>query len=185
MNNSKLDNDRDNDLSTVNSKYYDLKQLNTLEIDLPSSFRLFHVNIASLDNHFDNLRLIFSLLNYNFDVIGISEHKTMKDTLPVNNIKTLGYEEFKFEHTGTTHGGTGFYFEENTDYIMRKDVQINSPSDHKSIFMEIKFPNKKNLVVGCVYRHPNSNISVHNLANFLNSSENKQCILMGMLILAY
>ena len=57
--------DTDNVSSTVNS----------LEIDLPSSFGALHVNIASLDNHIDNLRLILSLLNYNFDVIGISEHK--------------------------------------------------------------------------------------------------------------
>ena len=86
VNNSKLDYDvTDNDLSTVNSKYYDLKQLNSLEIDLPSCFGLFHVN-TSLDNHFDDLRLILSLLNYNFDVIVISEHNIMKDTLPINNI---------------------------------------------------------------------------------------------------
>ena len=113
--------DTDNVLSTVNSKYYDLKQLNSLEIDLPSSFGALHVNIASLDNHIDDLRLILSLLNYNFDVIGISEHKIMKDTFPANNIDIPGYKEFKFEPTGTT----------------------------------------TNLVVGCVYRHPNSNISVH------------------------
>ena len=91
MNNLKLDYD-DNDLSTINSKYYDLKQLNSLEIDLPSSFGLFHVYVASLDNHIDDLlRLIFSLMNYNFDVIGISENKIMKDNLPVNNIKISGW----------------------------------------------------------------------------------------------
>ena len=134
--------DTDNVLSTVNSKYYDLKQLNSLEIDLPSSFGALHVNIASLDHHIDDLRLILSLLNYNFDVIGISGHKIMKDTFPANNIDIPGYEEFKFEPTGTTHGGTGFYIKESTDYIIRKDLQINSPSDHESIFMEIKFPKK-------------------------------------------
>ena len=103
-----------------------------------------------------------------------------------HNIDILGYEEFKFEPTRTTHGGTGFYIKESTDYIIRKDLQINSPSDHVPIFMEIKFPNKKNLVVGCVYRHPNSNISVHDFTYVLLDSilkklsgENKQCILMG------
>ena len=76
---------------------------------MPSSFGLFHVNIASLDKHIDDLKLILSLLNYNFDIIGISEHKILKDTLPSNNIKIPGYEEFIFEPTETTHGGTGFY----------------------------------------------------------------------------
>ena len=52
--------------------------------------------------------------------------------------------------------------------------------------MEIKFTNKKNLVVGCVYRHPNSNISVHDftyvhLDSILKkiSGENKRSTLMG------
>ena len=77
------DDDDDFNLPTaVNSKYYDIKQLNSLKIDLPSSFGLFHVNIASLDKHIGDLNLILSKLKYNFDVIGISEHKIFKDTSP-------------------------------------------------------------------------------------------------------
>ena len=44
--------------TTVNSKYYDIKQLNALKNDPISSFGLFHVNIASLDKHIDDLKLI-------------------------------------------------------------------------------------------------------------------------------
>ena len=46
-----IENDDDNDElpSPVNSKYFDLKELNSLKLDLPSSFGLFHVNIASLN----------------------------------------------------------------------------------------------------------------------------------------
>ena len=35
----------------MTSKYY-VKQLNSIKIDLPSSFGLFHVNIASLDKQY-------------------------------------------------------------------------------------------------------------------------------------
>ena len=102
-----LDNEDDDDddfnlPTAVNSKYYDIKQLNSLKIDLPSSFGLFHVNIASLDKHIGNLNLILSKLKYNFDVIGISEHKIFTDTSP-NNINIPGYHEFIFEPTKTTH----------------------------------------------------------------------------------
>ena len=64
----------------VNSKYYDIDQLKLLP-DLPSSFGLFHINIASLNKHIDNLKFILSRLNFNVDIIGISEHKILKETL--------------------------------------------------------------------------------------------------------
>ena len=180
------DDDDDNLPIPVNSNYYDIKQLNSLKIDLPSSFGLFHVNIASLDKHFDDLEFILTQLKYKFDVIGISEHKIFKDTLPSKNIKIPGYHEFIFEPTETTHGGTGFYIKDNVDFIIREDLQINSPSDFESIFIEIQFPKKKNLIVGCIYRHPTSKISVQNFTNLhldpilqKINMEKKQCVFMG------
>ena len=77
-----------------------------------------------------------------------------------NDIKILVHNEFIFEPTETNCGGTGFYIKNNVDYITRKDLQINSSSHFESIFIEIIFPNKKNFIVGCIYRHPNSSISI-------------------------
>ncbi len=173
-------------LNHVNSKYYDVKQLNSSKIDLPSSFGLFHANIASLNLHIDDLRHILSLLSFKFDVIGISEHKIRKDIPPSNNISIRGYNEFVFEPIETTHGGTGFYIKDNVDYISRKDLQINSPGDFESTFIEIQFPKKRNLIVGCIYRHPSSGISIREFTNnhldpILQKigTEKKQCVLMG------
>ena len=76
------ENDDEDILSThVNSKYYDVNQSNSLKTDIPSSFGLFHVNIASLNLHIDDLKQILTLLNYKFDIIGISEHKIRYITL--------------------------------------------------------------------------------------------------------
>ena len=173
-------------LNNVSSKYYDLKQFNKTKIDLPSRFGLFHANIASLNKHIDDLKLIMSKLDFKFDVIGISEHKIRKDTEPSNNISISGYNPFIFEPTETSHGGTGFYIKDNVDYVPRKDLQINSPGNHESIFIEIQLPKKKNLIIGCIYRHPSSHISVQDFTNqHLEYTlqkinvENKQCVLMG------
>ena len=62
-------------------------------------------------------------------------------------------------------GGTGFYIKYNLDYIHRKHLQLNSPNKYESIFIEIVFPNKKNLIVGCIYRHPSSTISIQDFTN--------------------
>ena len=137
------ENDDDILLNHVNSEYYDEKKFNSMIIDVPSCFRLFHANITSLNLHIDDLKLILSRLSFKFNIIGISEHKIRKDTLPSSNISIPGYEEFIFEPTETTHGGTGFYIKDNIYYITRKDLQINSPGDFESIFIEIQFPKKK------------------------------------------
>ena len=52
------ENDDDILLNHVNSEYYDEKKFNSMKIDLPSSFGLFHANIASLNLHIDDLKLI-------------------------------------------------------------------------------------------------------------------------------
>ena len=164
-----------------------LNNLTLKKIDLPSSFGLFHANIASLNKHIDDLKLILTRLKYKFDVIGISEHKILKGTSPSRNIDIPGYETFIFEPTETTHGGTGFYIKKDAvDYVIREDLQINSPGDFESMFIEIQFTGKKNLIIGCIYRHPTSDISIHDFTNThlepvlqKISFENKQCVLMG------
>ena len=114
----------DDILSAVNSKYYDVDEFNALDIDVSSSFNLCHVNIASLGNHIGDLRLVLSRLKHKFDIIGISEHKI--NSSPSNNIDLIGYNEFIFEPTETTHGGTGFFIKENINFIERNDIKLNS-----------------------------------------------------------
>ena len=170
----------------VNSKYYDIKELNSLDVDSQSAFGLFHVNIASLNKHIDDLKYILSKVNFNFDVIGISEHKIRADAPSTKNIKIPGYRDFHFNPIVTTHGGTGFYVRDNLDFIERRDLEFCSPSHFESTFIEINFPHKKNLIIDCVYRHPTSPLSVTDFTNIhlqpileKINLENKHFSLMG------
>ena len=103
-----------------------------------------------------------------------------------NNIDIAGYNEFIFDPTETTCGGTGFYIKNNLDFYKRNDLQLNSPSNYESTFVEIIFPNRKNLIIGCIYRHPSSKISTNDFSSehlepILQkiSKEKKECVLMG------
>ena len=110
---------------------------------------------------------------------------------PSNNIAIPGYNEFIFEPTESTHGGTGFFIKDNLDFCIRNDLKLVPPSesdsaDFESMFVEIVFPDRKNMIIGCVYRHPSSNISVtdfteKHLEPILHkiSREKKECTLMG------
>ena len=53
------ENDEDILLNHFNSEYYDEIKFNSMKIDLPSGFGLRHTNIASLNLHIDDLKLIF------------------------------------------------------------------------------------------------------------------------------
>ena len=180
-----VDIDNDNNFSNfVNSKYYNIKDFNNIKPDHTSSFSLTHVNLASLNKNIDDLHLILSLLKIKFDIIALSEHKIAD--IPSKNIDIPGYNKFIFEPTQSTHGGTGFYVNKNMNFIERKDLNINSINNCEACFIEIKFQNKKNLIIGCLYRHPTSPVSVKDFNNGylvpiiqkLNL-ENKQIMLVG------
>ncbi len=131
--------------TSVNSKYHNFKTLNSLKPDKSSSFGLFHVNIASLNAHIDDLRAVLGRLEFSFDIIGISEHKISKDSPPSNNIEIAGYNEFEFEPTGTTHGGAGFYIKSGLDYKVRDDLALNSPGNFEVMFVEIILSDRNKL----------------------------------------
>ena len=92
--------------------------------------------------------------------IGISEHKIRKNSSPYNNIKIIGWNEFEFQPTGITHGGTGFYIKQGLNSKTRDKFNINISGQFEDIFAEIILPDRKNLIVGCFYRHPSSPVSV-------------------------
>ena len=44
---------------------------------------------------------------------------------------------------------------------LRDDLKFNSPGEHESTFVEIIIPNKTNIITGCIYRRPNSLLSIN------------------------
>ena len=162
---SHFDNDEDPNLpQIIDSNYCDINEFNSIKIDKPSSFGIIHMNIASMNKHIDDLSLILSLLTHKIDVIGISEHKIQKSSVKSSaNIKIPGYHEFVFRPTETSHGGAGFYLKDYINYVERTDLDFSSVGDFETSFIEIKFPKKKNLVIGCIYRHPTSIIPIQDV----------------------
>ena len=182
------DNDENNDLfNLINSKYYHIHQFNKIKPDKSSSIGIIHTNLASMYLHHDDLVLTLSKLKFDFHIIGITEHK-IKDEIPTANIDIPGYYEFIYNPIETTHGGTGFYVSKSLIYKRRDDLNLITPApgNFESLFLEINLPGRKKLIVGCIYRHPTSKISIDQFTNehlepVLQriSNENKICALMG------
>ena len=92
---------------------------------------------------------------------------------------------FVFDPTETSQG-TGFYVKYSLVYVKRDDLKFNSLSNYESTFIEVILPDRKNMILGCIYRHPTSTISIQQFINesiepLLDkiSAENTFCSLMG------
>ena len=164
------------------SKYHDINDLNLATPINDKNLSIFHMNISSLQYHIDDLKQLLSQISFEFDVIGITE--TRLHDLTKTNITLPGY---CIEHTPTksANGGALLYINsKKVNHKPRKDLNIGKDKELESIFIELVFPNKKNIIVGCIYRHPCMDTREFNniyLSPLLEkiSFEKKPTILMG------
>ena len=183
---SNYDENLDELYAGITSRYLSVQEFNNLKIDHKSTLSICHTNIASISKHLDDLHFALSTLKTKFNIIGITEHKIHKDAVPTTNLDIEGYRPFLYDPTGTSHGGTGFYICKSINYKKRDDLKFNSCGDFESTFIEIILPSKKNIIIGCIYRHPSSTILIKDFnAGFIEpllnkiSTEGKLCSLVG------
>ena len=178
-----LDNEEDENAALINCKYEDLCSFNYKP--QKGVFSLFHTNIGSLAKHKDELETILTMLNYKFDIIGISETKLSKNIRPKFDINIEGYKCYHVD-TEANKGGTLIYVSNTINSKARPDLDslLYKSEVLESTFIEIISPKKKNILVGCIYRHPSMDLEVFNkdyLTPFLEifEKENKKKYLIG------
>lgn len=132
--------------------YYETENFLNAKFDNNSNFSILHLNIASLQFHFEELKILLELLDYEFDCIAITETKLQKHLNPISSINIPNYHYF---HTPTEacKGGSLIYISNKLISKPRKDLEIYQSKDIESTFCEIIIPNGKNIIVGCVYKH--------------------------------
>ena len=114
---------------------------------------MFHLNINSFSFHFDELENLISKSKKDFQIIGISEARLKKTQETTTNIQL---ENFNIEHvpTESANGGVLLYIRKAINYKLRPDLMIYKKRELESVFIEIIQKDSKNMVVGCIYRHP-------------------------------
>ena len=143
----------------------------------------FHMNISSLAYHIDDLNTLLSLTNINFDFIGITETKIKRNQIPLSSIEITNYNIEQCD-TESSKGGALLYIHNKHSYKKRNDLKIYKPKELESVFVEILNPGSKNIVVGCIYKHPTMTTPefmddyLSKTLEFL-SFENKHLILLG------
>ena len=104
----------------IDCKYIDIESFRTYKFE-HKSFNILHLNIASLGAHKEELESVLSTLNQEFDVIGISETKIIKDVSPNFDIHLKGYKSFSTP-TLASKGGVILYISEKHNCKPRNDL---------------------------------------------------------------
>ena len=143
-------NDVDFDITPIiDCKYFDINSFKTFKDD-NKKFSLIHLHISFLEKHKDELDNTLSMLNFKFDVIGISETKIKKEISPNYDVNIEGYKKPDLTPTESDKGGVNLYIANKHDLIQRKDLDTIVYKSHalESTFAEIIIPDKKNILLG-------------------------------------
>ena len=177
----------DNIHVNINDEYYPIDKLHQ-KLDTSksnkrnnSTFNVFHSNLNGLEAHFENLHQFLSGVPKDFDVINITETSQKNNENFKANVSITGYNSF-FTSSLSNKGGAGMYVKNVYNSIERTDL-ITQHKDYETSWVEIKNNKSKNIICGCIYRHPRSDLEefykyLENCLLIL-SKENKDVYISG------
>ena len=110
-----------NGINNLNCKYYDADNF-VINVNVPVSFSLMHMNIRSVSKHFHEFTLLLYCMNYNFTIIGLSE--TWFTSQNVDCYKLLGYNIINDLRTNRAGGGASLLIRNSIPYALRSDLKV-------------------------------------------------------------
>ena len=148
-----------NSENIINSKYYDIDEIQTLnKLNNKCTLSLFYINSCSLSKNIEDLKYLLNsnLMNYSHE----------------------------FCPTESSAGDTLLYIRNHLSCKPRNDLCIYKATELESSFIEIFNSKRSNIIIGCIYRHPNMHLDEFN-DNYLNIlldriyEENKSVFFLG------
>ena len=116
------------------------------------------LNIRRLPDKFDKLKLLLSQLdnvNVNIDFILICETYLTESNHDLYHLP--GYNFISRHRKQTKCGGVGMYTSDKYNYITRDDISLFVEHSFESVFVEVLVNHTVNIIVGEMYKVPNSN----------------------------
>ena len=147
----------ENIVNNIDSRYYSSYELQLLS--RANYFNMFHANFNGLENKIDSLHNFINTTKLDFDIINVSETSQKFNEDFATNILINGYKQPFVTGSKYSKGGVAIYAKEELNVLERDDLN-KSDDCFEAIWIEIKVEKSKNLICGCVYRHPSTDISV-------------------------
>ena len=143
-----------------NSPYYSESDFNAQQNFLMSSnLSIFHLNVRSLPCNNDNLMVYLNSLNIRFQVIALTETWLCPETCDLTYI-TPEYQHHKVYRKSKKGGGVSLFVHNSLNCNVLSDLSIMNDFI-ECMFIEISpcIPQNKPIVIGAIYRPPNTNVS--------------------------
>ena len=133
-------------------KYIFYDEIETFFVHNDKELTMLHVNIVSLITNFDKLKELLCATKNMPDIICLSETRLKKKHTKPQIPQIEGYE---FENINSTlsAGGVGIYYRSSLDVKIRHDLNMKQ-SDCEDLWLQVKIPNLKPIVIAAIYRHP-------------------------------
>lgn len=165
----------------LNCKRYTPDKLKSIKCKNDHSYSLMHLNTRSLNKHYDDFLSLLASLDHRFDVIGCSE-TWITDKSYLNILNLNGYVLYNRNRSGRPGGGVCLYINSLHSVSVCDDLNIDDGYSD-SLFVEININNGKNIIVGVIYRPPDSDLNsfklkLDELLNCINRT-NKNCFILG------
>lgn len=163
----------------LNCKYYNPEDIVKITHDF--IFSLMHLNIRSLKKHHEDLVSLLACIGHNFDIIGCSETWLNGHTyLDIYNLN--GYSLYYKNRLGKIGGGVCLYV--NSQYSVKERTDIKLDDGYSdSLFLELKNINAKSIIIGVIYRPPDSDYATFrdqlDGVLFCINQTNTNCLIMG------
>lgn len=143
-------------------------------------FSLFHLNAQSLSAKHDCVADYLSSLCHKFSIYAFTETWFNSNVSSLYNMP--GYSFVHRSRKGRRGGGVCLYVDSKYAFKERDDLVFSNDSTD-TLFIEIEMKHEKNIILGVVYRAPNSNACDFNsmLETCLKAiaMENKICYIVG------
>ena len=134
-----------------------------------------HLNIHYLYPKLDEIKLLLS--SQNIDILCLCE-TFLNDSFSSSELSIENYKIFRKDRL-THGGGLIVYVNDDLPCIQRHDLEISSV---ESIWLEVKQPNSKPVLLSYVYRPPSSKVQwLHDFSSSLDnaSTYENECLIIG------
>ena len=129
-----------------------------------SGINIVHINTRSLTKKLTEIETLLSNCNGKLTALAITE--TWLKGPSNDNIKLHGFNFISKSRSVKRGGGVGIFLNDDFNFILRDDLSRMLPY-LECVFVEVPQENKRNLLIGSIYRPPNTDVSAFN-AEFLN-----------------
>ena len=144
-----------------NSLYYNETTLNSLrltsDIPLMSQMSIFHLNIRSLPQNNDSLVMYMNELKVKFHIIALTETWLSKETCDLEYLFN-DYAHVKLYRDHRRGGGVSLFVHSSIKFKCIEPLSILN-ENVECLFIELESIRKKPIVIGVIYRPPNTNVS--------------------------